>query len=62
MDCVRIVKYDEFHDYIDRSYEGEDDSPMATVLGGVKSTYIFDLLLEVKNLDQQFQEYKPGGE
>ena len=23
-DCVRLVKYDEYHDYIDRSYEGEE--------------------------------------
>ena len=62
VDRVRLVKYDEFHDYIDRSFEGEEDETISTVLGGVKSTYIFDLMLEVKPDNQPFQPYKPGGE
>jgi ubiquitin carboxyl-terminal hydrolase 47 len=60
-DCVRLVKYDEFHDWIELSYEDQDDSPMGDVLGGVKSMYTFDLLVEIKQPHQKFQEYKPGG-
>lgn len=61
LDCCRLVKYDEFHDYLERSYEGEEDTPMGLLLGGVKSTYMFDLLLETRRPDQIFQCYKPGG-
>lgn len=61
LDCCRLVKYDEFHDYLERSYEGEEDTPMGLLLGGVKSTYMFDLLLETRKPDQVFQSYKPGG-
>lgn len=60
LDCCRLVKYDEFHDYLERSYEGEEDTPMGILLGGVKSTYMFDLLLETRRPDQVFQCYKPG--
>lgn len=60
LDCCRLVKYDEFHDYLERSYEGEEDTPMGLLLGGVKSTYMFDLLLETRKPDQIFQSYKPG--
>uniref|UniRef100_A0A2D4M1I8 Ubiquitin carboxyl-terminal hydrolase 47 n=1 Tax=Micrurus spixii TaxID=129469 RepID=A0A2D4M1I8_9SAUR len=60
LNCCRLVKYDEFHDYLERSYEGEDDTAMGILLGGVKSTYMFDLLLETRQPDQSFQCYKPG--
>ena len=58
---VRLVKYDELHDSLERSYEDMDDEPISVVLGGVKSIYTFDLLMEIKKPDQEFQEYKPGG-
>uniref|UniRef100_A0A672IF71 Ubiquitin carboxyl-terminal hydrolase 47 n=1 Tax=Salarias fasciatus TaxID=181472 RepID=A0A672IF71_SALFA len=48
LDCCRLVKYDEFHEYLERSYEGEEDTPMGLLLGGVKSSYMFDLLLETR--------------
>uniref|UniRef100_H2V6L9 Ubiquitin carboxyl-terminal hydrolase 47 n=1 Tax=Takifugu rubripes TaxID=31033 RepID=H2V6L9_TAKRU len=60
LDCCRLVKYDEFHEYLERSYEGEEDTPMGLLLGGVKSSYMFDLLLETRRADQVFQPYKPG--
>ncbi|XP_074853476.1 ubiquitin carboxyl-terminal hydrolase 47 isoform X2 [Carettochelys insculpta] len=61
LDCCRLVKYDEFHDYLERSFEEEEeDTPMGLLLGGVKSTYMFDLLLETRRADQIFQSYKPG--
>lgn len=56
------MKYDETLDYIDRSFDGLEDSGMETVLGGVKSFYTFELLLELKRPDLQWQEYKEGGE
>uniref|UniRef100_A0A8C7Y2Z6 Ubiquitin carboxyl-terminal hydrolase 47 n=1 Tax=Oryzias sinensis TaxID=183150 RepID=A0A8C7Y2Z6_9TELE len=60
LDCCRLVKYDEFHEYLERSYEGEEDTTMGSLLGGVKSSYMFDLLLETRRPEQVFQPYKPG--
>ncbi|XP_060694980.1 ubiquitin carboxyl-terminal hydrolase 47 isoform X2 [Hemiscyllium ocellatum] len=60
LDCCRLVKYDEFHDYLERSYEGEEDTPVGLLLGGVKSSYMFDLLLETRQPNQAFQPYKSG--
>ncbi|XP_055010454.1 ubiquitin carboxyl-terminal hydrolase 47 isoform X4 [Boleophthalmus pectinirostris] len=60
LDCCRLVKYDEFHEYLERSYEGEEETPMGLLLGGVKSSYMFDLLLETRRPEQVFQPYKPG--
>ncbi|XP_069759702.1 ubiquitin carboxyl-terminal hydrolase 47 isoform X4 [Narcine bancroftii] len=60
LDCCRLVKYDEFHDYLERSYEGEEDTPVGLLLGGVKSSYMFDFLLETRRPDQSFQPYKSG--
>lgn len=57
----RLVRYDEYLDSLECSYEGEEDQPMGVVLGGVKSSYNFDLLLETRRPDQVFQPYKPGG-
>lgn len=61
LDCCRLVKYDEFHEYLERSYEGQEDTPLGLLLGGVKSSYMFDLLLETRRPEQVFQPYKPGG-
>ncbi|XP_039605834.1 ubiquitin carboxyl-terminal hydrolase 47 isoform X1 [Polypterus senegalus] len=60
LECCRLVKYDEFHEYLERSYEEEEDKQMGSLLGGVKSSYMFDLLLETRRPDQVFQPYKPG--
>ncbi|XP_077482778.1 ubiquitin carboxyl-terminal hydrolase 47 [Stigmatopora argus] len=60
LDCCRLVKYDEFHEYLERSYEGEEETPMGLLLGGVKSSYMFDLLLETRRPEQAFLPYKPG--
>ncbi|CAL1532778.1 unnamed protein product [Lymnaea stagnalis] len=61
LDCCRLVKYDEYQDSLEKSFEGEELMPISTLLGGVKSNYTFDLLLETKKPDQVFIEYKPGG-
>lgn len=61
LDCCRLVKYDDYCEALEKSFENEEDSPIEKLLGGVKSTYTFDLLLEIRRPDQTFQEYKPGG-
>lgn len=61
LDCCRLVKYDEYCDALEKSFENEDNTAIGKLLGGVKSTYTFDLLLETRRPDQTFQEYKPGG-
>ena len=54
--------FSQVHDWVERSYDEEDiDAPMGHLLGGVKSIYSYDLLLEIKRPDQTFQHYKPGG-
>ena len=44
------------------SYDDEEETPMGQLLGGVKSSYMFDLMMETRLPDQQFQTYKVGGE
>jgi hypothetical protein len=57
----RLVKYDAMHDYIDRSYEDEMESPIYQVLGGIKSIYSFDLFAETKAPGEEFAPYISGG-
>ncbi|KAM7428691.1 Ubiquitin carboxyl-terminal hydrolase 47 [Porites harrisoni] len=57
----RIVKYDEYYDYIERSFDGEENDPMGKVLCGVKQSYMFDLLLETRKPHEKFSVYKHGG-
>ncbi|CAH1800062.1 unnamed protein product, partial [Owenia fusiformis] len=61
LDYCRLVKYDEYHDSLEKSYEGEEETPMGVLLGGVKQSYTFDLLMEIRREGQKFQPYKPGG-
>ncbi|ESP03989.1 hypothetical protein LOTGIDRAFT_206027 [Lottia gigantea] len=61
LDQCRLIKYDEHSDSLEKSYEGEEMTDMSTLLGGVKSSYTFDLLLETRTADQTFTEYKSGG-
>ena len=61
LNCCRLVKYDEYQDSLEKSYEGEEDTPISVLLGGVKSNYTFDLLLETRRPEQVFLAYKPGG-
>ena len=56
-----MVKYEEFHDSIECSFEDKDDEPISEVLGGVKSSYKFDLLMEIRDKHKTFEAYKAGG-
>ncbi|XP_014675692.1 PREDICTED: ubiquitin carboxyl-terminal hydrolase 47-like [Priapulus caudatus] len=68
-DQCRLLKYDEYHDNIEESFqqkEGateqeEEERTMSDYLGGVKSSYKFDLMMEIRRPDQKFQVYEPGG-
>lgn len=60
-DCVRLVKYDEYSEVIERSYDSNDTRGIGDILGGVKATYMFELFLEIKQQDDVWLEYKPGG-
>lgn len=57
-----MVKYEEFHDSLECSFEGQEEEPISEVLGGVRTSYKFDLLMEIRDEDKQFEVYKPGGE
>ncbi|XP_064628944.1 ubiquitin carboxyl-terminal hydrolase 47-like [Lineus longissimus] len=61
LDCCRLVKYDEFHNTLEKSFDDEEDNSIGVILGGVKSTYSFDLLLEIKQPEKKWQTYKQGG-
>ncbi|XP_068203218.1 ubiquitin carboxyl-terminal hydrolase 47-like isoform X2 [Palaemon carinicauda] len=57
----RLVKYEEFHDSLECSFEGQEDELISEILGGVRNNYKFDLLLEIRDEDKAFEVYKPGG-
>ncbi|BFZ09544.1 hypothetical protein BsWGS_12583 [Bradybaena similaris] len=61
LDCCRLVKYDEYQDSLEKSFDGEENTAISVLLDGVKSNYSFDLLLETRRASQPFHEYKPGG-
>ncbi|XP_042908811.1 ubiquitin carboxyl-terminal hydrolase 47 isoform X2 [Parasteatoda tepidariorum] len=61
LDCCRLVKYDDFHDSLECSFDNCNDMAMGDLLGGVKSNYKFELFLEIKKPNEIFQEYRPGG-
>ena len=63
-DCVRLVQYDSEQDYIEQSFHSFDENVVSVyeLLGGPKSWYSFDLLLETKSPTEEFQSYQVGGE
>ncbi|KFM79478.1 Ubiquitin carboxyl-terminal hydrolase 47, partial [Stegodyphus mimosarum] len=61
LECCRLVKYDDFHDSLESSFDANSEETIGELLGGVKSSYKFDLLLEIRKPQEEFQEYKPGG-
>lgn len=61
LERCRLVKYEEFHDSLECSFEGQEDELISEVLGGVRSSYKFELLMEIRDEDKTFEVYKPGG-
>ena len=56
----RLVRYDELNDAIEESLEQQAGNTMEQVLGGVRSTYKLDLMLEWRAEDAQFEVYSAG--
>ena len=61
-DCVRLVQYDQLHDYIIQSYPDHDRTPIGLLLGGVKFSYAFELFLDTRLPKAAFINYEEGGE
>nr|CAB3267563.1 ubiquitin carboxyl-terminal hydrolase 47-like [Phallusia mammillata] len=64
VDHCRLVKYDHINDVLDRSFDVEHEAPDVTLselLGGVRTAYLFDLLLETREVGQKFERYESGG-
>ncbi|XP_075532033.1 ubiquitin carboxyl-terminal hydrolase 47-like isoform X5 [Dermacentor variabilis] len=61
LECCRLVMYDDCAESLECSLEEVAHQTMGQILGGVKSTYPFDLLLEIRKPHETFQPYKIGG-
>lgn len=61
VDRCRLVKYESYTESLDSSFEGMEHTAMSEVLGGVKNSYKFELLMEVREEHQKFEVYQPGG-
>jgi hypothetical protein len=53
----RIVRYDDYYDLIEKSWDGMDDDPICKVFGGNKRYYPFELFMERKEPSQEFPHY-----
>eukprot|EP00117_Sycon_ciliatum_P017472 scpid43495/ scgid16451/ Ubiquitin carboxyl-terminal hydrolase 47; Deubiquitinating enzyme 47; Ubiquitin thioesterase 47; Ubiquitin-specific-processing protease 47 len=56
----RLVKFDENYDSCECSYEDRDEEQLGHILGGIRQTYLFDLLLETRAEDEEFDVYQPN--
>lgn len=61
VDRCRLVKYESYTESLESSFEGSEETAMSEVMGGVKSSYKFELLMEVRDENQSFEVYRPGG-
>ena len=59
-DRCRLVRYNEFYDSVECSWDDRIDEPICEILGGIRANYKFDLLLEIIGEGQEFQVYSPG--
>ena len=56
----RLVKYNEYYDSVECSWDERMDESIGEILGGVRCNYKFDLLLEMVEFGQEFQVYSVG--
>ncbi|KAG0426386.1 hypothetical protein HPB47_026516 [Ixodes persulcatus] len=61
LERCRLVMYDDCSESLECSLEDQEDQTIGEILGGVKSTYHCDLLLEIRGPHETFQPYKKGG-
>lgn len=60
LDQCRLVSYDHNEDLIERSWEGPElQDPIGDIW---RNNSRFDLLLEIRRKDEQFETYLPGGD
>ncbi len=60
LDRCRLVKYNELYDNVECSWDQRMDETVDEIFDGVRSSYKFDLLLEIVPEGQAFQVYAPG--
>lgn len=56
----RLVKYNELYDNVECSWDNRMEETVDDIFDGVRSSYKFDLLLEIVPEGQTFQIYAPG--
>lgn len=56
----RLVKYNELYDSAECSWDHRIDETLDMIFDGFRSSYKFDLLLEIVPEGQTFQVYAPG--
>lgn len=56
------MNYDRLQDTIESSFEGRDNDPISEILSSLRRTYKYDLLLEIRSEDAEFEVYQPGGQ
>nr|CAD7395807.1 unnamed protein product [Timema cristinae] len=61
LDRCRLVNYDHLQDTIECSFEGREEDPIGDVLYILRSNFKYDLLLETRREDQEFEVYRIGG-
>ena len=57
----RLVRYDEYVETLDQSFDDPEGTTFGQAVGGVKTYYSFELFMEIRNEDQQFRIYNRGG-
>lgn len=60
LERCRLVKYNEVYDNVECSWDHRLDDAVDDIFDGARSSYKFDLLLEIVPQGQTFQVYAPG--
>lgn len=60
-ECCRLVSYNCAQESIECSFEGREEDTIGDILNSVSLPIKTDWLLEIRNKDAEFIEYKPGG-
>lgn len=58
LERCRLVNYDRLQDTIECSFEGRENDPISEILSSLRG---YDLLLEIRREDAEFEVYQPGG-
>ncbi|PSN42002.1 Ubiquitin carboxyl-terminal hydrolase 47 [Blattella germanica] len=61
LERCRLVNYDRLQDTIECSFEEREDEPIGEILSSLRGNYKYDLLMEIRKEDQEFETYQPGG-